>query len=738
MSKSRVHLTNYHLCTIALALSMFLVSTLPSLAQVPLKLEDCFLPSKRPTTLRQLQWVPVTGTGTATGPEKFVYVQTFKAGDYLLVQEPRNPKADTLLKATDLDTKARTLPALKMLDDQSLYTRQGQELVMLKLAAGKVDRSVLNTIPQGSANEDVHQLTWRVAYTAHKRLWVVDKGAATPISYDTTDGIVYGQSVHQNEFGISKGTFWSPAGDQLAFYRMDERKVGQYPLVEMGTKPAVVRMLRYPMAGQTSHHVTIGVYNLASKAITYLKTTGDPEQYLTNVTWSPDGKFIYVAVLNRDQNHMQLQRFDAATGALDRTLFEEHHAKYVEPEHGPMFLKSMPDHFMWYSERDGHNHLYLYRTDGLLVGQLTKGDMEVLDVLGQTAFAKQTRVWLSVTAKNGLDRHLASITFDLKGMAEKKVQFADWNANITGVHSGIPSPSGRYLLDTWSDSTLPYRAAVWDMNLKIAAPYTIYQSANPLAEHQPAVPKLVQLKTADGTVLNGRLITPPKMEPGKRYPTLVYVYGGPHAQLVTNSFNYSADNWMLHFAQEGYVVFTLDNRGSANRGLNFENVTHRQLGTVEMQDQLQGLQYLKGLSFVDTSRLGVYGWSFGGFMTTSLMCRYPNAFKAGCAGGAVIDWSLYEIMYTERYMDSPQQNPAGYAANNLLNHARNLKGKLMLIHGTVDNVVVWQHTQEMAKQLVKDKKLFEYMPYIGHPHNVGGPDRVHLFRTIKAYFDRSL
>lgn len=713
----------------------------PALAQYtePLSLEDCIKPQKRPVTLRQMQWIPTPAAAKpSTVQERFAYVQTFKSGDYLLAQTPRVSLADTLLRSTDLDPKSRALPQLRFIEEKKLLARKGADLILIDLSGAKPQTTVVSSLPAEAENDDLHVGTQRMAYTLGSNLYAIDKKDVRTISTDGTKDLVYGQAVHQREFGIVKGTFWSPDGGKLAFYKMDQSMVTEYPIVELGTKPAKARLIKYPMAGQKSHHVTIGVYNWATQKTIYLQTAGDPEQYLTNITWSPDGASVYVAVLNRDQNHMQLQRFNASTGALEKLLFEERHPKYVEPEHGPYFLNSMAGHFIWMSERDGHNHLYLYTTEGKLVTQLTKGDFEVLDILEQTTQGKQTRIWYSRTGNDGLDRHVGSVTFDAKGAGLGQVQLGNWTALSSGLHSGKPSPSGRYLLDSWSDSATPYKAAVWDLNLRIAAPYPIYSSANPLAQHGLAAPKLIKLKAADGTTLNGRLVLPAKMEDGKKYPVLVYVYGGPHAQLVTNSWQYGADLWMQHWAQEGYVVFTLDGRGSANRGLNFENATHRQLGTVEMQDQLQGVKYLKSLPYIDSTRMGVYGWSFGGFMATSLMTRYPDVFKAGCAGGPVIDWSMYEVMYTERYMDTPEQNPAGYANNSLLNHARSLKGKMMFIHGTSDDVVLWQHSQEMAKQLIKDKKLFEYMLYPGHPHNVVGTDRAHLFRTIKAYFDRSL
>jgi dipeptidyl-peptidase-4 len=234
------------------------------------------------------------------------------------------------------------------------------------------------------------------------------------------------------------------------------------------------------------------------------------------------------------------------------------------------------------------------------------------------------------------------------------------------------------------------------------------------------------------------MIYPAAFDSTKKYPVLVYVYGGPHAQMITNSWLGGADLWLYYMAQQGYIVFTMDNRGSMNRGLEFENATFRDLGKVEMEDQLAGVSYLKKLKYVDGARMGVYGWSFGGFMTTSLMTRTPDVFKLGVAGGPVIDWRMYEIMYTERYMDMPQNNAKGYHDADLTNYAKDLKGKLLLIHGTNDNVVLWQHTLTYLKKCVDEGVLIDYFVYPGHEHNVLGPDRVHLMRKISQYFKENL
>jgi dipeptidyl-peptidase-4 len=539
---------------------------------------------------------------------------------------------------------------------------------------------------------------------------------------------VNGQAAHRSEFGITKGTFWSPKGSRLAYYRMDQTMVTDYPIVDVSVTPAREKAIKYPMAGDKSHQVTVGVYDLSTRKTVFLQTGEPREQYLTNLAWSPDERFIYLAVLNRGQNQMQLNQYDAATGAFIKTLFEEKNDKYVEPQHPLQFVPGHPDQFVWRSQRDGFEHLYLYSTSGQLLRQLTKGSWLVTDVLGFTAQGQE--IVYAGTAESPLERHIYAVS--LKGGQPRRI------SQGTGTHAATLSPSGKYILDSFSSSTTPRTIRV--IGVADGKPkQTLLTAPNPLVGYSLGETKLFPIKSADGqTDLYCRLITPPNFDPTKKYPAVVYLYGGPHVQLVTESWLGGSNLWMQLMAQKGYVVFTLDSRGSGNRGRAFEQATFRQLGTAEMADQLKGVDYLKSQPFVDPARLGIHGWSFGGFMTTTMMTRSPGTFKVGVGGGPVIDWRMYEVMYTERYMDTPQENPEGYKTANLLNYVDKLQGKLLLIHGTVDDVVVWQHSLDYLKKAVDQGVQLDYFVYPGHPHNVQGKDRVHLYNKITQYFDEKL
>ncbi len=562
------------------------------------------------------------------------------------------------------------------------------------------------------------------AFTIDNNLYLADGESKISQITDSPEHFINGQSVSRREFGIEKGTFWSPKGNFLAFYRKDVSNVTDYPLVNITTRIATLENDKYPMAGMKSEHIALGVYDLKTGKTLYIEEDTISEKYLTNIAWSPDEKYIYIAVLNRGQNHMKMNKYEVSTGKLVNTLFEEKHDKYVEPLHPPLFLNNNPDEFIWQSRRDGFNHLYLYNSSGKLIKQLTQGEWEVTEILGTDQ--KADNLFYMSTEPSPIEQHAYSL--NLKNGKTRKL-----TKNI-GTHECSISFDGQYLLDTYSSTEKPNASFIISEKGKLIK--TLVDAENPLAEYNMPEMEIFKMKAADNsTDLYCRLIKPADFDPDKKYPAIVYVYGGPHAQLVTESWLGGASMWAIYMAQNGYVMLTVDNRGSANRGSDFENVIHRQLGQLEMKDQMKGIDYLKNLGYVDMDRIGVHGWSYGGFMTISLMLNYPEIIKAGVAGGPVTDWKYYEVMYGERYMDTPQENPEGYEKTSLLNKIGNLDGRLLIIHGGIDNVVVWQHSLDLLHQSVKKDVLIDYYVYPRHEHNVRGIDRVHLIKKITQYFE---
>ena len=564
-----------------------------------------------------------------------------------------------------------------------------------------------------------------VAFLRDNNLFVLTAdGTEHQLSSDGLREIVYGESVHRDEFGIYKGTFWSPDGQQLAFYRMDQSMVADYPQVNTFEREATLAPDKYPMAGMTSHKVTIGIFSLQTGKTIYLDL-GDPtDRYFTNIAWAPDGRTLYLYELNRDQNHTTLDAYDAATGRKLRTLREESSDKYVEPLHPITFLPWDNSKFIYWSWKDGFKHLYLMDIEGKELGQLTSGKWVVKELVG---FCPATKSAIIITKEAGdLQRNIYRL--DLK---TKKRTLLD---NGRGCHSAQLSADGRYLIDTWQEPDVPRACAVTDTK---TGKQSLQRTAKDPWEgwYQPIFEQGTILAADGQTTLYWRMVKPMDFDPSRKYPTVVYVYGGPHAHNVEASWHWGSRSWETYMAQKGYVLFILDNRGSEDRGRDFEQVTFRHLGQEEMKDQMQGVAFLKSLPYVDADRLGVHGWSYGGFMTTSLMTTYPDAFKVGVAGGPVIDWKWYEVMYGERYMDTPEQNPEGYEQASCINKAKNLKGKLQIIIGMNDPTCVPQHSLQFLNACAEAGTQPDFFVYPGEGHNMAGHKSVHLHERITQYFE---
>ncbi|OWP82851.1 S9 family peptidase [Flavobacterium davisii] len=554
-------------------------------------------------------------------------------------------------------------------------------------------------------------------------------GNVIDVTNDTNKGIVNGSDyVHRQEFGIDGGIWWNQAGTQLAYYRKDETMVANYPLTNWNEPEAVNKEIKYPMVGMTSENVTVVVFDVASHKKIAIQTGEPKDQYLTMVSWEPTGKYIFIGILNRQQNHLKFNKYDAQTGVFVKTLFEEKALTWIEPQHSLTFVPNNSSEFIYQTDYNGFNQMYLYNTEGKLLKNLGYKEVIVKELLGFDE--KSEKLNYIGTANNGLDRQLYQV--DLK--TGNTIQLT----TVSGTHIASVSSDGTMVLDQYSNTLIPNKISVIDIKTKKET--ELVKSNNPF-EGKIDMPKmeLVTITSADGkTPLNGRIIYPANFDATKKYPVMIYVYGGSHAQLVNNRWLGGAGYFDYYMAQNGYVVFTMDNRGSDSRGKKFCDINHRQLGVNEMADQMEGIKFLKSKSFVNQDKIGVFGWSFGGFMTTSLMTSQVDTFKVGVAGGPVIDWKYYEIMYGERYMDTPQENPEGYAKTSLLDKAKNLKGRLLIIHGAQDPVVVQQNSMNFIEACIKAGKQVDYFLYPNHEHNVGGRDRIHMYAKIADYFDTHL
>lgn len=619
--------------------------------------------------------------------------------------------------------KLTRIPAIVLGHQNSVSFQYDQRQYVMNFMTGQVLSSV--ALPTKYKSIAYNENTQTYSYTLNNALRILKPDGQDLLIEQGSDSIVYGESVHREEFGITKGMFWSPDGRYLAFYRMDQRMVTRYPIYQLQDTPATARYIYYPVAGAKSHHVTLGVYDVNSGKIEYMDTDGDPEHYLTNICWGPDNKTVYIAEVNRGQNHTWMNAYDPVSGTRIKTLYEETNAKYTEPLVPFTFIPGKDNLFIAQSKRDGWNSMYLYNTGGALQRQLTD-HLEVTEIVGFDAQSKY--VYFEAIKPDAIDKQLYNVEIS----TGKVRQLTEG----VGQHNALPSYDGRYIVDQsiYLEKTLQYSI----INTKNLKSNTLFTCIDPLSDVNIGKIVIDTLYAADGTRLFTRTIFPYDFDPNKKYPAVIYVYGGPHAQMITNTRLAQAPLWMPYMANQGFILFTLDNRGSGNRGMDFENVTFRHLGEVEMKDQMVGYDYLASQPWVEQTHIGVHGWSFGGFMTVSLMTRQPGKFAAAVAGGPVIDWRLYEIMYTERYMDTPQENPEGYKNAALVNYIDNLQGPMLLIHGTSDPVVLWQHTLNYLKACVDKGKQLDYFVYPGHEHNVLGKDRIHLIRKIIDYFEDHL
>lgn len=673
-----------------------------------------------PKRLQNLQFV--------TGADKFSYIDNnvIKIGDNASAKISDLVGAgelNKLFKAAGKDT-LKGLGFIEWKNANELYINNGKSEFIYNTSSKSISESTRKNENKSLESYDAfNEETF--AFTKDNNLFINVKGKEVQITNDGSYNIVYGKSVHRDEFGIHKGTYWSPKGNYLAFYRMDQTDVTDYPIIDWTTYPAENKNMKYPMAGNKSHYVTVGIYEISTGKTWYIKNGGPRDQYYTNIAWSPNEKNIYVALLNREQNDMWLNEYDVTSGDFVKSLFNEKDEKYTEPLH-PMFFIGDGKQFIWMSRRDGYRHAYLYSIDGKLIKQLTKGKWEIKDVSGFDE--KFTRFFFHANEQGPINQDFYSV--EIASGKLNRLTSGD------GFHGAMIDKKGNYIIDNFTSCYTPREYYV--VNTKSNKAVNIFKADNPLKDYKTGKWNLFTIKNKEGTDLYCRIFKPVDFDSTKKYPVLVYLYNGPHSQLVTNSWMAGGEVWYQYMAQKGYIVFTLDGRGTSYRGKDFEQAIFRQLGTKEMEDQLKGVDYLKSLPYVDANRLGVHGWSYGGFMTTSLMTRKPGVFKVGAAGGPVIDWSYYEIMYGERYMDTPEENKDGYEKNNLLNYVDNLKGKLLMIHGAQDNVVVWQHSILYQKKAVDKGVQLDYYVYPGHEHNVLGKDRAHLMEKICNYFIENL
>lgn len=543
-------------------------------------------------------------------------------------------------------------------------------------------------------------------------------------SYSDTN-IVCGSPVSRNEFGIDGGYFLSADSSKVAFYRKDESRVSTFPLLDITTRTGELLNIKYPMNGMPSEIVSLGVYDFTSGKTVWLDVTDfDRERYLTNVTWDPAGEHIYIQVLDRAQKHVHLNCYDASTGAFVKTVLTDSDSRYAEPQYPLYFLEKDPSRFIYTTNcRDGYRNLYLHSLESGETKRLTPVDADV-----EYVFQSGNWIYYYSWEVSPIERQLFRVSLR-NGKMERVTMEKGW-------HTCSLSPDGKYYSDEIKSYEVPLTLSIKDMKGRKVKELVHVEREDLSCKIKNCIIERGTLKSADGKYDNHfSLVKPADFNPEKKYPVVLYVYGGPHSQMISDNYLAGLSRWDILMAQKGYIVFTMDNRGTMYHGAEYEKAIHKQCGQVEMADQMVGIRFLMDQPWVDDSRIGVHGWSYGGFMTISLLVNYPEVFKVAVAGGPVIDWKWYEVMYGERYMETEKTNPEGFAKTSLIPRAKDVRGKLLICQGAMDSTVVWQHSLNFTNECIFNGVQLDYFPYPVHPHNVRGKERVHLMEKVTAYFE---
>ena len=548
--------------------------------------------------------------------------------------------------------------------------------------------------------------------------------------------VTYGKVPSRNEFGINRGWFPSPDGALLAVYRVDETQVGSFPLLDVSTRAGSLKSIKYPMNGMDSEHVSLCVCDtLGNIRCTLNVSDFTDERYLAGVSWTPDSRMLLVQVVDRSQHEVHLNLYDAADGSFVRTLLEERNDAWVEPQDGVHFVKGT-DLFIYRTDnRDGYRQLYLCDLEGG-IRRLTPCDADVAYVTNDGNYIYYTSAEVSPVENHMFRVRLQRTNGKRKPMMLNKLKFGkpERMTDGSGWHAVSVSPDGTRFVDSWSAVDMPGRKVLRSMDGKVIQELDV--AADPMVPYLPVTVEMGTVPASDPSVVNFyRLVKPADFDPSRKYPLIVYVYGGPHSQMVSDRWLGGIRYWELLMAQKGYVLYIQDNRGTQNRGAAFEKAINRRCGEVESADQVAGVRQLIDEGWVDESRIGVVGWSYGGFMTITLATRYPNLFKVAVAGGPVIDWKWYEVMYGERYMDTPETNPEGFADVSLVDKAPLLKARLLICQGMEDGTVLPINSLSFMQSCVEHNVLADYFPYPMSEHNVVGPWREQLYLKITDYFD---
>ncbi|HLM68200.1 MAG TPA: S9 family peptidase [Longimicrobium sp.] len=575
----------------------------------------------------------------------------------------------------------------------------------------------------------------KVGFVRDNDLYVVDlaSGRETRLTRDGSEQIINGTFdwVYEEELGLQDGWRWSPDGQRIAFWRMDQSRVGTFHMIQetdsLYSQPIA---LRYPKAGTPNPVARIGVVSVNGGATTWMDTGSDPEVLLSRMEWAASPSEVVIQRMNRIQNRVDVMMADAATGR-SRTLFTDVDSAWIDIRSNVLEWVNGGRNFVWSSDRDGWQHLYLYNRDGTPARQLTRGAWDVTRVMGIDSAGGW--IYFGAAEEGPMQRHVYRVRLNGRGGVEQL-------SREPGTHSATLSPAGTYYLETYSTISTP---TVTRLHRSDGAPVRVLADNQRVRDAVAALairaPEFVTIPARDGTLLNAWVIRPADFDPAKKYPVLMYVYGGPGSQTVTDAWGGTRYLWHQSLAQQGYVVVSVDNRGTAGRGRAFEKAVYMKLGEYEASDQIAAATWLARQPWVDAGRLGIWGWSYGGYATSYTMTRPDSPFRAGIAVAPVADWWLYDTIYTERFMRTPQENPEGYRRSAPVNHAADLRGRLLIVHGTGDDNVHFQNSVRLANALQAAGKQFQFMAYPNRTHSIsGGRTSAHLYTLMTDWIKANL
>ncbi|MCI0512468.1 S9 family peptidase, partial [candidate division KSB1 bacterium] len=696
----------------------------PGFGQKEITLDDIYVDRKFDIKrLNGFQWNP-TG-GSFTWLEKDALTQKHDLWQYTL---PSGEKS-IFIKSDEIDFPDETRREKRFTIPNYLWSPTGGQILFpqktrfqLYDLKTKTSRSLVadNT---GKRDAQFSPDGKKLMYLKQDNIFVLDlaTGQETQITTQGQEHLWVGRFdwVYEEEFGIRTGFCWSPDGRYIAYFQVDARAEPEFPIVDFVPPHNTVEKMRYPKPGDPNAIVKIAAVELATLRTVWFDLGTETDLYIPRIKWTPNSQQLIIYRLNRDQNQLELLAGELTQGQTHVLLTEKADFGWLSLHDDLIFLNDSP-HFFWLSERDHWNHIYLFQRDGKLVRQITRGEWEVKKIF--YVDEKQKQIYFTANRETPLETHLYRIQFDGKGLTLLSAK------NFS--HTIQFAPDGQYYLDYASNANQPTEVHVYQRPGKFLR---LFEASRPAIFNEYDFPtkEFLTFTTDDSVTLNAFIIRPPKPEAGKKYPVLITCYGGPGSQIVQNNWG-GGDLWHRMLAQQGVIIFGIDNRGTGGRGAKFEKQVYRRLGDFEVQDHIQAVKYLRTLPEVAADRIGIWGWSYGGYTTAICLLKGQAYFKLGIAVAPVTDWLNYDTIYTERYMDQPVDNPEGYKTSSTLTYADQLTGKLLLVHGAADDNVHLANTLQLAHALQKEGKVFDLMVY---PRKAHGIEAVHrqLFEMLTRY-----